>query len=104
MIRSIQNKGFVDVFFYCLGLVHSEFLPPGKIVNKEYYMNVLKCLRENIRHKRPELWRNKYRFFTMTTNWCLIKGVLKIARSVAICVLLSIKVTLKEKKIISRNK
>lgn len=51
-------KVLLTVFFDCRGVVHSEFLPPGQTVNKEYYLSVLKRLRENVRRKRPELWRN----------------------------------------------
>lgn len=51
-------KVLLTVFFDCRGVVHSEFLPPGQTVNKEYYVSVLKRLRENIRRKRPELWRD----------------------------------------------
>lgn len=38
------------------GVVHHEFLPEGKTVNKEYYLGVMRRLREAIRRKRPELW------------------------------------------------
>ncbi|UYV63016.1 hypothetical protein LAZ67_2002856 [Cordylochernes scorpioides] len=45
------------------GVVHHEFLPQGRTVNKEYYLQVLRNLREAIRQKRPDLWKNK--------NWLL---------------------------------
>ncbi|CAK9826899.1 Mariner Mos1 transposase [Anthophora retusa] len=48
----------LTVFFDCRGVVHFEFLPPGLRVSKEYYVSVLKRLRENVRRKRSELWRN----------------------------------------------
>lgn len=35
-----------------------KILPTGQTVNKEYYSDILRCLRESIRKKRPELWRN----------------------------------------------
>jgi transposase len=38
--------------------VHHEFLPQGQTVNRWYYLDVLKRLRESIRRKRPQLWRN----------------------------------------------
>ncbi|UYV63933.1 hypothetical protein LAZ67_2006053 [Cordylochernes scorpioides] len=44
-------------------LVHHEFLPQGRTVNKEYYLQVMRNLREAIRQKRPDLWKNK--------NWLL---------------------------------
>ncbi|UYV62471.1 hypothetical protein LAZ67_2000722 [Cordylochernes scorpioides] len=45
------------------GVVHHEFLPQSRTVNKEYYLQVIRHLREAIRQKRPDLWKNK--------NWLL---------------------------------
>ncbi|UYV82663.1 hypothetical protein LAZ67_22000430 [Cordylochernes scorpioides] len=45
------------------GVVHQEFLPQGRTVDKEYYLQVMRNLREAIRQKRPDLWKNK--------NWLL---------------------------------
>ncbi|UYV64174.1 hypothetical protein LAZ67_2006932 [Cordylochernes scorpioides] len=45
------------------GVVHHEFLPQGRTVNKEYYLQVMRNLREAIRQKLPDLWKNK--------NWLL---------------------------------
>ncbi|UYV78223.1 HSP90AB1 [Cordylochernes scorpioides] len=56
-------KVFLTVFFDCRGVVHHEFLPQGRTVNKEYYLQVMRNLREAIRQKRPDLWKNK--------NWLL---------------------------------
>ena len=33
-----------------------KFVPEGQTVNKEYYLAVLRRLRETIRRKRPDLW------------------------------------------------
>ena len=52
-------KVMLTVFFDSQGVVHSEFLPDGQSVNAEYYLSVLKRLRENIRLKRKDLWDNK---------------------------------------------
>ena len=38
--------------------VRSNVLPQGRTVNKEYYLEVMRRLRETIRKKRPELWKN----------------------------------------------
>ena len=46
------------VFFYWKGIVHYEFVPRGEAVNKEFYLNVLKRLREAVRRNRPETWTN----------------------------------------------
>ncbi|UYV74141.1 hypothetical protein LAZ67_11002233 [Cordylochernes scorpioides] len=45
------------------GVVHHELLPQDRTVNKEYYLQVMRNLREAIRQKRPDLWKNK--------NWLL---------------------------------
>ena len=49
-------KVMLTVFFDYRGVVHYEFLPPGQTVNKEYYLSVMRRLREAIRLKRPESW------------------------------------------------
>ena len=58
-------------------MVHYEFLPQGRMVNKEYYLEVRSRLREAIRQKRTELcenqsWKtnqlNKFSFNAVTTR------------------------------------
>ena len=44
------------VFFYAKGIVHKEFVPPGQTVNQQFYLKVLKTLRDSVRKKRPEMW------------------------------------------------
>jgi len=39
-------------------IVHKEFVPPGQTVNAAFYVKVLKRLRENVRRKRPDQWRD----------------------------------------------
>jgi histone-lysine N-methyltransferase SETMAR len=39
------------------GVVHYEFLPQGRTANKEYYLEVMQRLREAVRKKRPDAWR-----------------------------------------------
>ena len=39
-------------FFDCNGVVHHDYLPQGRTVNKEYYL-------EAICQKRTELWKNQ---------------------------------------------
>ena len=48
-------KVLLTVFFACNGVVHHEFLPQGRTVNKEYCHKVLPRQREAIRQKRTEL-------------------------------------------------
>ena len=44
-----------DMFFDLNGIVQHEFLPRGQTVNKEYYLQVQRRLREAIRKKRSDL-------------------------------------------------
>ena len=55
-----ETRKFPEIVFFDIrGLVHHEFVPTGQMVNKEFYLNVLRRFLENIRSKRPELWANK---------------------------------------------
>jgi len=47
------------VFFDWQGVIHYEFIPCGQTVNKEFYVAVLKHLKEAVRQKRPQLWTNQ---------------------------------------------
>ena len=49
-------KVLLIVFFDWQGVVYHEFTPNGQTINKKYYLNVLRRLREAIRRKRPILW------------------------------------------------
>jgi transposase len=40
------------------GIVHKKVVPPGETVNGNFYCDVLRRLRENVRRKRPVKWRN----------------------------------------------
>ena len=46
-------------FFDQEGIVHREFVPPGMTVNADFYCDVIIRLRENVRRKRPQKWRNQ---------------------------------------------
>ena len=48
------------MFFYWKGIVHYEFVPLGETVSKEFYLNILKRLREAVCRKRPEAWTNMW--------------------------------------------
>ena len=50
-------KVMLTVFFDSMGVVNHEFLPQGRTVNKEYYLEVTQRLREAVRKKRPDAWR-----------------------------------------------
>ena len=49
-------------FFDQEGIVHREFVPPGMTVNADFYCDVLRRLRENLRGKRPQKWQNQNLF------------------------------------------
>jgi len=51
-------KVMLTVFFDFNGIVRHEFLPQGRTINKEYYLQVQRRLREAIRKKWPDLWQN----------------------------------------------
>jgi len=49
------------VFFDCKGVIHHKLLPRGRMVNKEYYLQVMKSLKEAVRRRRPDFWKeNKW--------------------------------------------
>jgi len=50
-------KLMLMVLFDSEGVVHYEFLPQGQTVSKEYYLEVMQCLREEVRKKKPDAWR-----------------------------------------------
>ena len=52
-------KGLHTVFFDCNGVVHHEFLPLDRTVNKKYYLEVMCRLRKAIHQKHTELWKNQ---------------------------------------------
>ena len=56
-------KTMLVVFLDSMGILHHEYAPRGQAVNQEYYKSILERLRENVRKKRPALWRDK--------NWIL---------------------------------
>jgi len=53
-----KNKAILTIFMDYNGIVHHEFLPEGQTVNKEYYLDVMRRLREAVRQKRKDLWAN----------------------------------------------
>jgi hypothetical protein len=54
--KSLGKSAFFDVE----GIVHREFVPPNTTVNFDFYCDVMRRLRENMRRKRPELWGNHH--------------------------------------------
>jgi hypothetical protein len=56
-------KSMLIIFLDIQGNVHKEFIPPGQTVNGKLYCEVFKRLREGIRRKCPDKWKNN--------NWFL---------------------------------
>ncbi|KAL4131067.1 hypothetical protein QTP88_008418 [Uroleucon formosanum] len=56
--RDLLKKAMLIVFFDIKGVIMTEWVPQGQIVNQHYYLQVLTTLRERVRRKRPELWEN----------------------------------------------
>ncbi|GFS99634.1 mariner Mos1 transposase [Trichonephila clavipes] len=54
-VRS-KIKVMLIVFFDADGIVHHEYAPQGQKMSKEFYLNVMRKLREAVRRKRPVLW------------------------------------------------
>ncbi|GFY32218.1 mariner Mos1 transposase [Trichonephila clavipes] len=48
-------KVMLIVFFVTDGIVHHEYAPQDQTVNKEFYLDIMRRLREAVRRKRPVL-------------------------------------------------
>jgi len=57
--KKANLKTMLICFFDQEGIVHREFVPPGMRVNTDFYCDVLRRLRENVRRKRPQKWQNQ---------------------------------------------
>ena len=53
------DKDYAHLFFDYRGLVRQEFVPHGTTANAAFYKSVLKRLREKVRRKRLDLWRDQ---------------------------------------------
>jgi len=58
-MQKSKLKMMLICFFDQEGIIHREFVPPGMTVNPDFYCDVLRRLRENVRRKRPQKWRNQ---------------------------------------------
>ena len=56
---SQQFESDAICFFDFRGIVHHENASEGHAINKEYYLQVLRRLREAVRRKRPDVWAAK---------------------------------------------
>ena len=53
-----KTKVVLLAFLDSESIVHHEYAPDGQTINKEFYLEVLRRLREAVRRKRPEKWRD----------------------------------------------
>ena len=58
-MQKSKLKRMLICFFDQEGIVHWEFVPPGMRVNADFYCDVLRRLRENVRRKRLQKWQNQ---------------------------------------------
>jgi len=58
-MQKSKLKKMLICFFDQEGIIHREFVPPGITVNVDFYCDVLRSLRENMRRKRPQKWQNQ---------------------------------------------
>ena len=49
-------KSILIIFLDCEGVVHYEFAPRIQMINKKYYVEVLKRLHDAVKRKRPRFW------------------------------------------------
>ena len=71
MSRS-KIKVMLVVYFDLKGIVHHEFVPRGRMVNKQLYQEILARLRDAVLRKRPELWENQ--------TWCCTTTMRRLTR------------------------
>ena len=51
-------KAMMIVFYDIKGIIYINWVPQGQTVNQVYYKDVLTTLRERVRRRRPEMWKN----------------------------------------------
>ena len=56
--RKKKFKAMMIVFFDIWGVIYIDWVPEGQTVNQVYYKNVLTTLRERVRRRRPDMWKN----------------------------------------------
>ena len=56
---SVESKPCLGrLFFDSVCIVHHEYAPNGQTINKEFYKEFLRHLRESVYRKWPEKWRD----------------------------------------------
>jgi len=74
-------KVILVVFLDWKGIVHHEFVPRGRIVNKQLCQDILARLRNAVGRKRPELWENR--------TWIFHHDNAPVHASLLICIYLA---------------
>ncbi|XP_068235595.1 protein GVQW3-like [Palaemon carinicauda] len=84
-MSSLQGKAMVIPFFDSEGLIHVEWVPQGQTANEEYYLTILKRLREKMRKKCQQQWTSDQWWFhqdnapchksTLVTTWMADRGM-----------------------------
>ena len=54
-------KMMLTCFFDSRGTEHHEYAPEDQTINKEYYLEILRRLRDAVRRKRLDMWTRKNR-------------------------------------------
>ena len=54
-------KAMMIVFFDIQGVIYIDWVLEGQTVNQVYYKNVLTTIRERVRQRRPDMWKNASR-------------------------------------------
>jgi hypothetical protein len=55
-VHSKSSRNRALVFKWCI--VHHEFVPRGRSITAAYYIEDLTRLRENLRRRRPQKWKD----------------------------------------------
>ena len=63
---SQQCESDADLLFYSRGIVHHEYAPEGQTINEEYYLQVLRRLREAGEESGPTCGQQRIFSSTMT--------------------------------------
>jgi hypothetical protein len=53
-----QSQG-AAVFIDYGGIVNHSYAPEGQIINNEYYLKIIRHLRDAVRQKKPNLWASR---------------------------------------------
>ena len=61
--EQIHLQTFADPFLDSSGMIYEHWLPTGQIINKEYYVEVLREFRKRFLGKRPALFKSAQWYF-----------------------------------------